>query len=711
MLTAFLVAHRGDPRDRVMNAVHCFLRQTVERKQLIVVNASGERFDFDSSSVKVIDAKDTFSGVLKNQALSASSGLCFNWSTSCWYSNTYLERFAREIPTYPGFFRKGGFTFVGFSIQDFPRARYDLHGSDEALLAELSGTCELDLLDSVEVLDAVRYTVRPAQAKQLEEPVTVPRFDYPVLPKAAATSSRATVWKSAEPCLVCLGRYGDVLSALPLAKHIFDSKGTRPAFVVSSQFADILDGVSYVKGYVYNGDYSELELAVRDAEQCFSRVIPVQVFGAAGVDTCGGIAHNRLAWKRVGYDQAWAACRQLVLDRRDPARERKLVKLTIQPSTKPVLLLMLTGGHSSPLKEGPELTARLTEELSARFNIVDLAKVKAGRIYDLLALYEVAAALVTIDSATLHLASAVPSLPVLALTPDNSFMAAEPRCSCELSVRYSEVEQKYAAISSWILSKASQPKVVLVHEDHGKISERERRAQSTWNALFEGHGWSQLKFSEPYPRSSKDIGDPRGVPYVNDMLEAALRECADSDVVVIVNSDIILCPGIHSDLLKALSHYPATCSSRRDVDSFSDVSTQPEVETHVHWGRDVFAFRAWWLRELLRELPPLLLGTREWDNVILNALRRKSGTLISGDWSAESARTITDVELASPNVFHEKHNSYGDDPEFTYSNANQWNNVQLIQWSRSHCSQVRFCYAEQSYADWQSGKLTFKATT
>ena len=51
----------------------------------------------------------------------------------------------------------------------------------------------------------------------------------------------------------------------------------------------------------------------------------------------------------------------------------------------------------------PELMAAL-EPLRSKFEFVDIGKIQAHRIYDLLGLYDRASALITVDSATLHLA-------------------------------------------------------------------------------------------------------------------------------------------------------------------------------------------------------------------------------------------------------------------------------------------------------------------
>jgi ADP-heptose:LPS heptosyltransferase len=67
--------------------------------------------------------------------------------------------------------------------------------------------------------------------------------------------------------------------------------------------------------------------------------------------------------------------------------------------------------------------------------IVNLAAIKAERLYDLLGLYDHAVGLVTSDTATLHLAAAS-KVPYIALL-NNGGAGSIPKGNCILSIRYS----------------------------------------------------------------------------------------------------------------------------------------------------------------------------------------------------------------------------------------------------------------------------------
>ncbi len=73
-------------------------------------------------------------------------------------------------------------------------------------------------------------------------------------------------------CVVQLGRYGNIINILPLLRHIHAHHGT-PVLMVSRQFSDLLEGVSYVQTWAVDLDYREILQAVRLAEDRYARVM------------------------------------------------------------------------------------------------------------------------------------------------------------------------------------------------------------------------------------------------------------------------------------------------------------------------------------------------------------------------------------------------------------------------------------------------------
>ena len=87
-----------------------------------------------------------------------------------------------------------------------------------------------------------------------------------------------------------------------------------------------------------------------------------------------------------------------------------------------------------------------------RCRIVDLCDVRASRIYDLLGLFERASLLITGDTYALHLATAVPRLPVIALVNDNPFLATTPRCNVVLKLKYSEAVERMRDVHASVVN-------------------------------------------------------------------------------------------------------------------------------------------------------------------------------------------------------------------------------------------------------------------
>lgn len=78
--------------------------------------------------------------------------------------------------------------------------------------------------------------------------------------------------------IVMLGRYGDILNCLPIAKAVADRYG-KPHFFVAREFASVLDGVSYVIPEVLDIPYDHLKDALKVAHSKCAYVMNAQVYG------------------------------------------------------------------------------------------------------------------------------------------------------------------------------------------------------------------------------------------------------------------------------------------------------------------------------------------------------------------------------------------------------------------------------------------------
>ena len=458
------------------------------------------------------------------------------------------------------------------------------------------------------------------------------------------------------PCVVCLGRYGDVMNAMPIALDLAKRNGNKTPFMVSEEFSGILDGISYIEPVVFKMGYSHCIEAMDEARDRFGSVVQAQVYGTPLNDSLGKTPYNYAAWKAAGHQSRWKDGAGLVFDKRDKVWERALIRAQIRREAKPLLLINLTGGLSSPFPDGAIVQKTIRAWCGEDFQVVDLAAVKAERIYDLLALYQLAVGLITVDTSTLHLAHARPGLRLVHFCPEEPWRRSLMRRTEDLSISYRTWGLLLVDLENWIKArKAEYEQTKIVHAFAGNCPENERwrRAQTTWPVLYAAHGWVPFHYTT-YRRTAKAIGDSMALPYVGDVIRAAINGLNPNDIVVLTNDDIALLPPLHREVLEGLSIAPVLLSSRRDVSSLSEIGTLGKTEKHPHFGRDLFAARVSWWAANVDKFDNLIIGRNEWDNLVLCQARLDCGTLTSGPWSPEAATTITDCEMASQNVIHER---------------------------------------------------------
>lgn len=235
--------------------------------------------------------------------------------------------------------------------------------------------------------------------------------------------------------IILLGRYGDIINALPIARHICDVH-EKPAWVVSKQYQSVLMGCDYLTTDAVHFSIHKTNHAVDYASGKYSHILNATAWGKhwkGRRDT----SFNYLSWEHVGYGGQFFDVKKfpLVFDNRDAGRERFLVQHHVR-SDKPIILTCLRCSKSSPFGHASAMQAIIERKWGNVCQIVDLCGVKAARIYDLLGLFELADVLVTTDTAALHLSTACPKLGVIAFTNDNPFLATRPRLKPLFSCGY-----------------------------------------------------------------------------------------------------------------------------------------------------------------------------------------------------------------------------------------------------------------------------------
>jgi|SRR4029077_1171562 len=281
------------------------------------------------------------------------------------------------------------------------------------------------------------------------------------------------------PCFIVLGRYGDIIQLLPAFKAVGDRTGLQPVIISSVHYANVFEGVSYVQvrpvhwewwqgvpqarqlaTELYGGGvvvqwWHDDPRRIKLIEQANDGGVVLQSHGHNwGVNINEWPDYGTSMWDRAGFTAEEMQTLPLVFDKRDPVREQNLVR-TYGHKSKPMLLVNFSG-VSSPFGPHPEVMGEILK-LSQVFHIVELGGIKATRIYDLLGLMDAAAGMVTIDTATLHLALAS-RIPYIAYTRGpNDWCRSVPKGNCVREIHYGDaiarLNEVVPILQSWAAHK------------------------------------------------------------------------------------------------------------------------------------------------------------------------------------------------------------------------------------------------------------------
>lgn len=201
------------------------------------------------------------------------------------------------------------------------------------------------------------------------------------------------------------GKIGDILSALPILGEEARIHGKRQTLVVSREYAPILERAPYVDPVVFEGDWQDLNGALRFAKKNFRKVINLATYGKQFPVEHLTPSYEYDRWYRAGYLDKW--------DKLPMEIERS--KLTHSHLDTPYILVA-DSGESNKFGFENELFAAVWEAAGGR-RIFKLSEIKMRYFSDFLDLYDQADALVTIDTAHLHLSKAS-KVPTFVLATD-----------------------------------------------------------------------------------------------------------------------------------------------------------------------------------------------------------------------------------------------------------------------------------------------------
>lgn len=282
-----------------------------------------------------------------------------------------------------------------------------------------------------------------------------------------------TCWflKPKPPCFILLGRNGDIIQLLPCFKAIHDRLGDNPVVIVSTEYAGVFDGVSYVTPHVINEDWREVTKAVALAARLYGGGITAQWWKDTpdriratkpaarggivlqshginwGVDTAKWPDYGTSMADRCGFSRDEWLSLLPVFDRRNPRREEQLAASVIGGERKPVVLYNFAA-MSAPCPHEPEVINPALQQFGNTIRFINIGPIKAFRIFDLLGLYDRAIGLLTCDTATLHLASATP-LPYIGFLPIG-WATSIPKGNCVYSCYYNQIPSRIPEIMGHI---------------------------------------------------------------------------------------------------------------------------------------------------------------------------------------------------------------------------------------------------------------------
>lgn len=208
------------------------------------------------------------------------------------------------------------------------------------------------------------------------------------------------------------GKIGDVVNLLAILHDDFKTTGRKPTLVISKEYAPILDRIDYVEPHIWNGNWQDLRSAYIYAKQTFNEVIVPQIFGVEFPIAKLTPSFQLDQWLRAGRLPDWDKL-PLILPR--PSNTNEIVKKHF--NGKPVILYA-DHSQSSPFSKKDDLGRLLFDHFSATHQIIRLSEVRCPSPLDLLALFDTADCLVTVETMMLHL-SAASTVPTVALIADS----------------------------------------------------------------------------------------------------------------------------------------------------------------------------------------------------------------------------------------------------------------------------------------------------
>jgi hypothetical protein len=221
---------------------------------------------------------------------------------------------------------------------------------------------------------------------------------------------------------VQLGSSGDLISLLPIMKHHADA-GNQVDIYTQPAFAPVLDSVSYAKAIPVKRNIRECMAVAKEIECQYDEVIVTQSPFNETRPARATTNYQTEAWERCGLLEKFHDL-PTVIDKRDWEGELAAIREWM-PNSRPMLAYNLSG-VSSPYAHADEQREWIKQTFGRSHCLIDLGALHLKSVMHLLPFLEAAEALITVDTATVHLAHAAMT-PTVVFLPENKFSRSEPR--------------------------------------------------------------------------------------------------------------------------------------------------------------------------------------------------------------------------------------------------------------------------------------------
>lgn len=245
------------------------------------------------------------------------------------------------------------------------------------------------------------------------------------------------------------GKTGDVISVLPILHEEFRLTGEPQNLVVSRQYSSVLQAALYVNAIIWDGDWQDLAVALKMAKKNFGSVVNLATYGTGFPVEHKTPSYEYDRWLRAGYLDKWD--------------ELPMVVDVGTTSGHDGAILVADKGSGVLFQHSRELV-ELIEKSFPDKEVVRLSELKLPNFCGFVYLYDRAAALVTIDTAHLHLskASKVPKF-VFATDAPSYWSGSGWSRHFKFYARYSEWnDRKYElidALRNELVNKAERPEI------------------------------------------------------------------------------------------------------------------------------------------------------------------------------------------------------------------------------------------------------------